>query len=72
MMIIVGITKNSGIFQYLAIWSVKRVNADPWGILDQLWEVHGDQIIEMLRETSATQIVDEYQTGLEFDDDIEF
>ncbi len=39
---------------------------------DQLWEVHGDQIVEMLRETSATQIVDEHQTELEFDDDIEF
>ncbi|QYZ66276.1 MAG: membrane protein [Gammaproteobacteria bacterium (ex Lamellibrachia satsuma)] len=33
MMIIVGITKDSGVFQYLAIWSAKRVNADPWGIL---------------------------------------
>jgi len=36
MMVIVGITKNSGIFQYLAIWSAKRVNADPWGILVML------------------------------------
>lgn len=36
MMIIVGITKNSGVFQYLAIWSAKRVNADPWGILVML------------------------------------
>lgn len=36
MMMIVGITKNSGIFQYLAIWSVKRVNADPWGVLVML------------------------------------
>jgi Na+/H+ antiporter NhaD/arsenite permease-like protein len=33
MMIIVSITKNSGVFQYLAIWSTKRVGADPWGIL---------------------------------------
>jgi Na+/H+ antiporter NhaD/arsenite permease-like protein len=33
MMVIVGITKNSGIFQYLAIWSAKLVKADPWGIL---------------------------------------
>ncbi|RDH86638.1 MAG: hypothetical protein DIZ78_06960 [endosymbiont of Escarpia spicata] len=33
MMLIVGITKDSGVFQYLAIWSAKRVNADPWGIL---------------------------------------
>ncbi len=36
MMMIVGITKNSGVFQYLAIWSAKRVNADPWGILVML------------------------------------
>ena len=36
MMVIVGITKNSGVFQYLAVWSVKRVNADPWGILVML------------------------------------
>jgi len=33
MMIIVTITRQSGIFQYLAIWSAKRVNASPWGIL---------------------------------------
>ena len=33
MMIIVAITRQSGIFEYLAIWSVKRVNADPWWIL---------------------------------------
>ncbi len=33
MMIIVGITKNSGVFQYLAIRSAKLVKADPWGIL---------------------------------------
>ena len=36
MMVIVGIAKNSGIFQFLAIWAVKRVNADPWGILVML------------------------------------
>ncbi len=33
MMIIVGITRNSGAFQYLAIRSAKLVHADPWGIL---------------------------------------
>lgn len=33
MMIIVGITKDSGVFQYLAIRSAKVVKADPWGIL---------------------------------------
>ena len=36
MMLIVGIAKNSGIFQYLAVWSAKRVNASPWGILIML------------------------------------
>ncbi|MCW9046788.1 MAG: ArsB/NhaD family transporter [Gammaproteobacteria bacterium] len=36
MMIIVGITRDSGIFQYLAIRSAKLVKADPWGILVML------------------------------------
>ena len=36
MMVIVGISRNSGVFQYLAIWSAKKVNADPWGILVML------------------------------------
>jgi len=30
MMVIVAITRQSGIFQYLAIWSAKKVNANPW------------------------------------------
>ncbi|HAO31878.1 MAG TPA: ArsB/NhaD family transporter [Candidatus Competibacter sp.] len=33
MMVIVAITRQSGIFQFLAIWAAKRVNAQPWGIL---------------------------------------
>ncbi len=33
MMIIVAITRQSGVFEFLAIWSVKKVNASPWGIL---------------------------------------
>lgn len=33
MMIIVAITRQSGVFQFLAVWSAKRVNASPWGIL---------------------------------------
>ncbi len=36
MMIIVGITRESGVFQYLAIRSAKVVKADPWGILVML------------------------------------
>ena len=33
MMVIVSITKRSGIFQYIAVWSAKKVRAHPWGIL---------------------------------------
>ena len=33
MMVIVAITRGSGIFQYVAVWSAKKVNASPWGIL---------------------------------------
>ena len=33
MMVIVAITRRSGIFQYVAIWSAKKVQARPWGIL---------------------------------------
>jgi len=36
MMVIVAITSKSGVFQYLAIWSAKRVNGRPWGILVML------------------------------------
>ncbi len=39
MMIIVGITRDSGVFQYLAIRSAKMVKADPWGILVMLMMV---------------------------------
>jgi Na+/H+ antiporter NhaD/arsenite permease-like protein len=33
MMVIVVITKRSGVFQYVAVWSAKKVEAKPWGIL---------------------------------------
>jgi len=33
MMVIVAITRESGVFQYVAVWSAKRVKASPWGIL---------------------------------------
>ena len=33
MMVIVAITRRCGIFQFVAIWSAKKVRADPWGIL---------------------------------------
>lgn len=36
MMIIVAVTRRSGVFQYLAIWSAKKVKAKPWGILVML------------------------------------
>ncbi len=33
MMVIVAITRKCGVFQYIAIWSAKKVAAQPWGIL---------------------------------------
>lgn len=33
MMVIVAITRRSGVFQFIAVWSAKQVNASPWGIL---------------------------------------
>jgi Na+/H+ antiporter NhaD/arsenite permease-like protein len=33
MMILVAITKKSGVFQYVAVWATKRVGANPRGIL---------------------------------------
>ncbi len=33
MMIIVSITKASGVFEYVAVWAAKKVHADPVGIL---------------------------------------
>ncbi|MBL8237930.1 MAG: ArsB/NhaD family transporter [Bryobacterales bacterium] len=36
MMLIVGITAKSGVFQYVAIWSAKKVQAKPMGVLFML------------------------------------
>ena len=36
MMVIVAITWRSGVFQFIAIWSAKRVLARPWAILVML------------------------------------
>jgi hypothetical protein len=39
---------------------------------DQLWELYGDQIVDLLREASVTQVVNERQGELASDDDLEF
>lgn len=39
---------------------------------DQLWEIHGEMIVDMLREASANQARHEDQVEFEFGDDIEF
>ncbi len=36
MMVIVAITRDCGIFQFVAVWSAKKVKANPWGILVML------------------------------------
>ena len=39
---------------------------------DQLCDIYGDQIVEMLRAASADNSVDEQQSELDFDDNIDF
>jgi len=39
---------------------------------EQLWEIYGDQIVDLLREEAVTQVVNKHQGELEFDDDVEF
>ena len=36
MMVIVAITRRCGVFQFVAVWSAKKVQARPWGILVML------------------------------------
>jgi len=36
MMLIVSVTRETGVFQFLAVWSAKKVKARPWGILVML------------------------------------
>jgi Na+/H+ antiporter NhaD/arsenite permease-like protein len=36
MMVIVAISRRSGMFQYVAVWATKKVDARPWGILVML------------------------------------
>ncbi|MES9941897.1 MAG: ArsB/NhaD family transporter [Candidatus Thiodiazotropha sp. 6PLUC2] len=33
MMVIVAITRRCGVFQFVAVWSAKKVEASPWGIM---------------------------------------
>ncbi len=39
---------------------------------EQLWENHGDMVVDMLREASADKAWQEAQGTFEFDDEIEF
>jgi Na+/H+ antiporter NhaD/arsenite permease-like protein len=36
MMVIVAISRRSGVFQFIAVWAAKKVDARPWGILFML------------------------------------
>jgi len=39
---------------------------------DQLCDIYGDQIVEMLRAASADNLAEEQQSELDFDDNIDF
>ena len=36
MMILVSVSRKSGMFEYMAVWSAKKAKAEPWGILVML------------------------------------
>jgi Na+/H+ antiporter NhaD/arsenite permease-like protein len=36
MMVVVAVSRRSGVFQYVAVWSAKKVQGRPWGILSML------------------------------------
>jgi hypothetical protein len=39
---------------------------------EQLWELYGDDIIDLLQEAAANPLGDEHHAELPFDDDIPF
>lgn len=39
---------------------------------EELWETYGDEIIDLLQHGAVSHHLDEHQTKLPFDDDIEF
>jgi hypothetical protein len=39
---------------------------------DQLWEMYGDSVVDMLHEASAEKAWQETQVKFEFDDEIKF
>ena len=65
MMLIVGITSRSGVFQWLAIWSAKKVNAHPMGVLLMLSFVTGilsaflDNVTTVLLVVPVTLLITE-------------
>ncbi len=65
MMLIVGITAKSGVFQYVAVWSAKKVNAHPIGVLFMLAFVTGilsaflDNVTTVLLVVPVTLLITE-------------
>jgi Na+/H+ antiporter NhaD/arsenite permease-like protein len=65
MMVIVSITSKSGVFQYLAIWSAKKVNAHPMGVLLMLSAVTAiisaflDNVTTVLLTVPVTLVITE-------------
>lgn len=65
MMVIVNITSKSGVFQFLAIWSAKKVNAHPMGVLLMLATVTAiisaflDNVTTVLLTVPVTLVITE-------------
>ena len=56
MMIIVGIAEKSGMFQYVAVWSAKKVRASPRGLLIVL-AATGPSAMETASEKGAEEAI---------------
>jgi len=65
MMIIVAISRQSGLFQYVAIWSVKRVKARPWpamlmlSVVTALFSALLDNVTTVLLIVPVTLVITE-------------
>lgn len=63
MMVIVAVTQKSGVFEYVAVWSAKKVNANPWWILVMLAAVTAifsaflDNVTTVLLVTPVTLLI---------------
>ena len=45
MMILVSVSRKSGMFEYMAVWSAKKAKAEPWGMYVMFKDPDGNQFV---------------------------